>query len=96
MTPDDSPPRKALRSSGVDMSGGRGAIERADFLIDRFRVRYAFGGGWTCRCAEFVAREACKHTREAAGRHAAQAKIALHLKSGSAGTFTIHARAHGR
>lgn len=60
--------------------GGRGAIERSDYLIDRFRVQYAFGGGWTCSCRDFVAHLACKHTREAAGRRAAQAQIAEHLR----------------
>ena len=78
------------------MGGRRGTIERADYLIDRFRVRYAFGGGWTCSCAEFVTRDACKHTREAAGRHAAQAKIALHLRRGGTDSFALHKRAHAR
>ncbi len=77
-------------------TGRRGAIERADYLIDRFRVRYAFGGGWTCSCSDFVAHDACKHTREAAGRRAAQARIADHLRDGSSGTFALHRRAHGR
>lgn len=56
-------------------TGRRGAIERADYFIDRFRVGYRFGGGWTCRCADFATSDACRHTREAAGRLAAQAKI---------------------
>ena len=77
-------------------SGKRGVIERSDYLIDRFRVRYAFGGGWTCSCADFVAHDACKHTREAAGRRAAQAKIADHLRRGSPESFALQKRAHGR
>lgn len=80
----------------MDAGGSRGAVDRAEYLIDRFRVRYAFGGGWTCSCADFVARDACKHTREAAGRRAAQAQIAAHLKRRSAETFTLHERAHAR
>jgi hypothetical protein len=78
------------------MGGRRGTIDRADYLIDRFRVRYAFGGGWSCSCADFVAHDACKHTREAAGRHAAQARIALHLQGGSSDPFTLDGRAHAR
>ncbi len=62
--------------------GGCGVIERSDYLIDRFRVQYAYGGGWSCSCADFIAHHACKHTREAAGRRAAQSRIADHLKRG--------------
>jgi hypothetical protein len=65
-------------------------MDRSEYLIDRFRVRYAFGGGWTCSCADFVSNNACKHSREAAGRRAAQAQIARHLKMGSAYPFTLH------
>ncbi len=86
----------AFPISSADGTGKRGAIDKSDYLIDRFRVRYAFGGGWTCSCADFLAHDACKHTREAAGRRAAQAQIAEHLKSGLSATFTLHKRAHGR
>jgi hypothetical protein len=88
----------AFPSAPVSGAATRGAVERADYLIDRFRVQYAFGGGWTCKCADFVAHDACKHTREAAGRRAAQAQIAQHLKGGTSDPFTlrIHKRAHGR
>jgi len=79
-----------------DGTGGRGAVERADYLIDRFRVKYEFGGGWACSCADFFARDACKHTREAAGRRAAQMRIADHIRSGSRDSFALHERAHGR
>ncbi len=30
--------------------GRRGTTDRASYLIDRFQVIYAFGGGWTCGC----------------------------------------------
>ena len=96
MKPANSHSDKSSRNFAADMGGRRGTIDRADYLIDRFRVRYAFGGGWTCSCADFVAHDACKHTREAAGRHAAQVQIALHLRSGSSDSFTLHNRAHAR
>jgi hypothetical protein len=96
MKPRDNYTATALPLSATDAGGGRGAIDHAEFLIDHFRVRYAFGGGWTCSCADFVARDSCKHTREAAGRRAAQAQIARHLRRGSADSFTIHERAHAR
>jgi hypothetical protein len=85
----------ALLISAAEV-GGRGTIDRAEHLIDRFRVRYAFGGGWTCSCADFVAHDACRHTREAAGRRAAQAQIARHLQKGSADSFPLHRRDHAR
>jgi cytochrome b561 len=64
-------------------AGRRGSIERANYLIDRFRVGYQFGGGWTCGCADFAALDACRHTREAAGRRAAQAQIQERITRGS-------------
>ena len=64
-------------------TGRRGAIERADYFIDRFRVGFRFGGGWTCGCADFVASDACRHTREAAGRRAAQSGIPERIRTGS-------------
>jgi hypothetical protein len=78
-----------LLSTPPDAPGGRGAVERVEYLIDRFRVAYEFGGGWRCLCAEFVARDACKHTREAAGRRAAQMRIAEHVRSGSRDAFVF-------
>lgn len=66
-----------------DPTGRRGAVEHVDYLIDRFRVGYQFGGGWTCGCADFAASDACRHTREAAGRLAAQTRIIEHMKKGS-------------
>lgn len=73
--------------SAPDGTGRRGIVDRDDYLIDRFRVRYEFGGGWKCVCAEFVGSDACKHTREAAGRRAAQARILQHVERGSAEAF---------
>jgi hypothetical protein len=64
-------------------TGRRGAVERADYFIDRFRVGYQFGGGWTCGCADFTASDACRHTREAAGRLAAQTRIMERIRDGS-------------
>ena len=61
---------------------------RTEYLIDGFRVRHEFGGGSRCACVEFAARASCKHTREVAGRLAAQGRIAEHLKRGSASAFS--------
>ena len=59
----------------VETTGRGGTIQRSDYLIDRFRVVFESGGGWHCACADFAASNACRHTREAAGRRAAQAQI---------------------
>jgi hypothetical protein len=64
-------------------SGRRRVVERADYLIDRFRVSFEFGGGWSCGCVEFAKADACRHTREAAGRLAAQIRITEHIEKGS-------------
>jgi hypothetical protein len=64
-------------------TGRRGAVERAEYFIDRFRVGYQFGGGWLCGCADFAKSDACRHTREAAGRHAAQTRIIERIRDGS-------------
>lgn len=69
--------------SNVLPTGRRGSIERAAFLIDRFPVSYRFGGGWSCGCADFAQSDACRHTREGAGRHAAQIKILERISKGS-------------
>ena len=81
------------RFRGTDEAGHRGVTERADYLIDRFRVSCAFGGGWTCGCADFAASDACRHTREAAGRYIAQALIAAHLEVGAPRTLTFNSAA---
>lgn len=46
-----------------------------EYLIDRHRVIFDSGVGWRCVCAEFAAHQDCKHTRESAGRLAAQQRI---------------------
>lgn len=92
--------RGPMRTLPLDGTGARGAVERSDYLIDRFRVKYEFGGGWTCGCADFVAHDACKHTREAAGRRAAQARIRDHIQNGARNeppdSFAPHNWAHDR
>jgi hypothetical protein len=72
-----------LLSTRLEETGRRGALERQDYLIDRFRVGYEFGGGWRCGCADFASSDACRHTREAAGRRAAQLRIIEHVRNGS-------------
>jgi hypothetical protein len=57
-------------------------------MIDGFRVRHEFGGGSRCVCVEFAKRSSCKHTREVAGRLAAQGRIAEHLKRGNSSTYS--------
>lgn len=49
--------------SPPDKGGRRGTTDRASYLIDRFRVTYDFGGGWSCGCREFALRD--WHLREA-------------------------------
>lgn len=63
-------------------SGRGGTLVRNAYLIDRFSVVYESGGGWHCVCADFVKTNACRHTREASGRRAAQAQIIEHLSAG--------------
>lgn len=72
--------------------GGRGTLERASYLIDRFRVGYQFGGGWTCGCADFARSGACRHTREGAGRLAAQREIIERIRKGSLQPMTLRRR----
>ena len=74
-------------------TGRRGAFERADYLIGRFRVAYQFGGGWACGCVEFAKSDTCRHTREAAGRYIAQVQIAKHIARGSPNALLIDTRA---
>jgi hypothetical protein len=62
-----------------ESTGRGGSIVRSQYLIDRFRVVFEWGGGWNCLCADFRSSKACRHTREAAGRLAAQAQIAERL-----------------
>src|SRR5689334_11921776 len=62
-------------SMEMENTGRGGAVVRSLYLIDRFRVVFEWGGGWNCACADFVSSNACRHTREAAGRRTAQAQI---------------------
>lgn len=57
------------------------AISRTDYLIDSHHVSFESGGGWLCLCAAFMAANDCRHSREAQGRHAAQALISKRLLS---------------
>ena len=57
-------------------------------MIDGFRVGYEFGGGCRCVCVEFATRDSCKHTREVAGRLAAQSRIAEHLSRGASKAYS--------
>jgi len=63
-------------SPSIFVADGSGHRE---FMIDGFRVGYEIGGGCQCVCVEFATRAACKHTREVAGRLAAQSRIAEHF-----------------
>lgn len=65
----------------MENTGRGGSIVRSAYLIDGFRVAFEHGGGWHCVCADFVSSNACRHTREAAGRRAAQAQIAERVKA---------------
>jgi hypothetical protein len=65
----------------MENTGRGGSIARSQYLIDRFRVVFEWGGGWNCACADFVSSNACRHTREAAGRRAAQAQIAERVRA---------------
>jgi hypothetical protein len=65
-----------------EYSGRASSIIRNEYFIDRFRVVFESGGGWRCVCADYAASNACKHTREAAGMRAAQARIKSHVASG--------------
>jgi hypothetical protein len=51
-----------------------------EYLIDRHRVIFDTGIGWHCVCAEFVKAKDCRHTRESAGRLAAQELIRKRIR----------------
>lgn len=70
-------------------------VADADYLIDRFRVRHD-SNMWTCGCDEFVASNACRHTREAAGRHMAQPLITAYLQAGASRTLTFERKTSAR
>ena len=72
-------PAAGARAASMNELGHGTPVVRSDYLIDRFHVVFEWGGGWQCGCADFVASNACRHTREAAGRRAAQSRIAHHV-----------------
>jgi len=75
-------PRGAVENRVRTSNWQRGIVDRSEFMIDGFRVGYENGAGCRCVCVEFTTRASCKHTREAAGRLAAQSRIAEHLSQG--------------
>lgn len=53
--------------------------ERAEYLIDGFRVSFLHQAEWRCACREFATTGACRHAREASGMREAQALIRQRL-----------------
>jgi hypothetical protein len=53
--------------------------ERADYLIDGFRVSFLHQAEWRCACREFAKAGTCRHSREAGGMREAQALIRKRL-----------------
>jgi len=82
--------RELSPPEGREKAGHADLRVRSEYLIDRFRVEFEAGTRWLCACAEFAAWDACCHTREAAGRRAAQAQIAERLAQGRS-----YFRSHG-
>ena len=78
----------SLHELPAHVAGLRGSMVRDVYLIDRFRVVCESGGGWACGCREFALQDACKHTREAVGRRAAQRQIVEHLALGRPEAFS--------
>lgn len=76
-------------TSFASTAGRRGSTDRASYLIDRFRVAYEFGGGWSCSCREFASQDSCRHTREADGRRLAQLGITRYLAKQSVESFSL-------
>lgn len=60
----------------------RNSRVRFEYFIERCRVVFESGSQWLCPCADFAASNVCSHTREAAGRHSAQAQIAARIAAG--------------
>lgn len=73
---------RVLKETIVEDHGRGGSLVRSEYQIDRFRVVFESGGGWHCVCREFVASNACSHTREAAGMRTAQVNIKDRLVAG--------------
>jgi hypothetical protein len=69
-------------------------IIRTEYLIDRYLVVFESGKGCHCACDEFRAARECRHTRESAGRRAAQQLIEKRLRSihGTLIGFSHHER----
>jgi hypothetical protein len=65
-------------------------IERREYLVENFHVTFESGTAWHCACVEFMRSRVCRHTREAAGMRAAQAKIFRHLERGGLPRPTGH------
>lgn len=57
------------------------SIDRREYLIDRYLVVFESGTGCHCVCEEFRTMQECRHTRESAGRRAAQELIANRVRS---------------
>jgi hypothetical protein len=53
--------------------------ERAEYLIDGFRVSFLHQAEWRCACREFATSGTCRHAREAGGMRDAQALIQQRL-----------------
>ena len=69
-------------------------VVRNEYLIDRFHVVFESGGGWQCACSDFASSNACRHTREAAGRRAAQSQIARHVGNARSELSELAPRLH--
>jgi len=69
-------------------------IARTEYLIDRYLVVFEAGSRCHCVCEEFRAAQECRHTRESAGRRAAQELIAKRVRSvdGTLVGFAHHER----
>ena len=67
---------------------------RSEYLIDRHLVVFEPGKGCHCVCNEFDLTGECRHTRESAGRRAAQELIAKRVRSvhGTLTGFSHHER----
>jgi hypothetical protein len=68
---------------------------RTEYLIDRYLVVFESAKGCHCACDEFrIARDECRHTRESAGRRAAQELIGKRVRSihGTLIGFSHHER----
>jgi hypothetical protein len=81
-------PRDAVEIRVRSSNWLSGIVDRSEFMIDGFRVGNESGAGCRCVCVEFATHASCKHTREAAGRLAAQGRIAEHLSQGASKAYS--------